>query len=112
MKKRLRKKLGKLRLDKPKQRHSLSFLKNSATFFCGERRIVEYYNALQQIQPDHTLLSLGEVREDGHFRFTQRYVQNMPKHLQHIPVYLGVPVKPQHGLEYATQLIGASLDLN
>ncbi|HLC20141.1 MAG TPA: hypothetical protein VJK72_04430 [Candidatus Nanoarchaeia archaeon] len=85
MKKRLQKKLS-LKNGK------ISFLQNKATFFCGEKKIVEYYHLLQAQDSAHPLLKSGVVRH-GHFRFSSfaRTVR-------------GVPLYPEEGLVYARQL--------
>lgn len=100
MNKRLREKLAKEgRLD-----NRVHFLKNSATFFCGEKRLVELYLALRDMNPEHPLLNHGSVH-DGRFRFYHDY--QAPEHLKNKPVVQGIPLSAQHSLHYMDQLLHA-----
>ncbi len=77
MKKRLKKKLEKLgRLER----------RNPGAFFLGEKRIIEQYLLLQELDASHDLLKLGEVNE-GRFVFTHS--------------------KPKQAVEYIGKLAGA-----
>ena len=91
MNKRLRKKLH---LAQGK----VDFLRNSATFFCGEKKIVEYYQLVHAAYPQHPLLHQGGIK-NGRFRF---------KKLPH--TMRGVPLRAEDGIQYAHQLVQALLD--
>ena len=104
MNKRLREKLLK---NGQLGQQSLYFLKNSATFFCGEKRIVELYAALNELSPHHELLTFGQVREDGHFRFHSSYPEKAPEHLKNKPFFSGVPTSAGHTLHYIDRLMDA-----
>ena len=93
MKKRLQKKLS-LKNGK------ISFLQNKATFFCGEKKIVEYYHLLQTQHSSHPMLKYGIVR-NGHFRFSA-----FPRTVKGVPLYAGV------GLDYARELASVVLSLS
>ena len=105
MNKRLREKLEK----EGRLNERVYFLKNSATFFCGEKRIVELYFALKAVRPEHELLTFGMVSA-GRFRFCSDYSEKAPEHLKNKPVVSGVPVSPMHAFHYVEQLTGAVLD--
>jgi len=104
MNKRLREKLEK----EGRFTERVHFLKNSATKFCGERRIIELYIALKEMNPGHELLNYGDVR-DGQFRFYHDYADRAPDHLKNKPLISGVPLSTQHALHYIEQLTGAVL---
>ena len=81
MKKRLQKKLS-------LKNNRVSFLRNKATYFCGEKKIIEYYNIVKGQNPVHPLLKQGTIT-NNHFRFTCR---------------TGVPLSPEYGIKYAEKL--------
>ena len=89
MKKRLRKKLGEHLLESGR----IVFLRNAATYFCAEKKIIEYYGLLQNLNPTHRLLRHGAVR-DGHFRFVR-------PHHSRSKLIRGVPVLGEHAVDYA-----------
>ncbi|HLC74487.1 MAG TPA: hypothetical protein VJH88_01380 [Candidatus Nanoarchaeia archaeon] len=96
MKKRLRKKLGKHLIESGR----VAFLRNSATFFCAEKKIIEQYQTLQDSSPSHYLLRHGSVH-NGHFRFSQ-------PHHPRSKLIRGIPIYGEHAVDYA-QLLAASV---
>ena len=81
MKKRLKKKL--------EQQGRLG-QRNPAAFFVGERRIIEQYLLLKELDADHALLKFGELK-DGRFKS------------QHL--------NPKEAVEYLNKLVGAAIGL-
>jgi len=120
MNKRLRKKLVKLGRLNPVS----SILLKPGSFFLGEKKLVEHYTLLQSLQPEHPLLTLGKVREDGHFRFASSFVQSArslrscaplassgaPDHLKTVGFQQGVPETHHPTLHYIDSLMSASIE--
>jgi hypothetical protein len=106
MNKRLRKKLVKLGRLNPVS----SILFKPGSFFLGEKKLVEHYTLLQSLQPEHPLLTLGKVREDGHFRFASSFVQSAPDPLKTVRFQQGVPETHHPTLHYIDSLMSASIE--
>lgn len=106
MNKRLRKKLVKLGRLKPLS----SLLLKPGSFFLGEKMLVEHYTVLQSLHPEHPLLTLGNVREDGHFRFASSFVEHAPDHLKTAQFQQGIPETHHPTLHYIDSLMGASIE--
>ena len=85
MKKRLKKKLEQQgRLGK----------RNPAAFFVGEKRIIEQYLLLRGFDANHSLLKLGEINENGRFKFKEQSF-----------------MKPKDAVDYISKLMGAAIEL-
>ena len=106
MNKRLRKKLVKLGRLKPLS----SILLKPGSFFLGEKMLVEQYSLLQSLHPEHPLLTLGKVRDDGHFRFASSFVQSASDHLKTVGFQQGVPETHHPTLHYIDSLLSASIE--
>ena len=84
--------------------------KNPASFFLGEKKIVECYQLLQSVDSRHLLLTFGKVRSDGHFRFDAAALRSATWPLNTLSLAHGVPESPRDTLHFIEQLFGAAVE--
>ena len=79
------------RLKKKLEQQGRLGKRNPAAFFVGEKRIIEQYLLLRELDAHHSLLKLGEII-DGRFKSKEH-------------------LNPKDAVEYLSKLMGAAIEL-